>query len=135
MLLKLKTMRKLFIIAGIIVISAALVSCGGAEGEDPGQTYMPDMAYSRAYETYGYNSLPEDHDLKSRRAYYNGNPVAGTMARGDSYTFPIAGGDSGYLQAKTYQSPDAGNAVYTCTEKRSRAFIPDQLWYLPRHST
>lgn len=101
-------MRKFLIIAGIIGTSAAFVACGGARGEDPGETYMPDMAYSRAYETYGYNSLPEDHDLKSRRAYYNGNPVAGTVARGDAYTFPIAGGDSGYLQAKNYQSPMQG---------------------------
>lgn len=98
-------MKKIFVIAGFIGLTAAVVGCGGAEGDDPGRTYMPDMAYSRAYETYGYNSRPEDHDLKSRRAYYNGNPVAGTMARGDANTFPIASGDSGYQQSITYKSP------------------------------
>jgi len=98
-------MKKILVIAGFIGLTAAVVSCGGAEGDDPGRTYMPDMAYSRAYETYGYNSRPEEHDLKSRRAYYNGNPVAGTMARGDANTFPIASGDSGYQQSISYKSP------------------------------
>lgn len=84
---------------------AILTGCGGASGNDPGRTYMPDMAYSRAYEAYGYNSRPEEHDLKSRGAYYNGMPVAGTMARGDVASFPIAQGDSGYAQAKNFVMP------------------------------
>ncbi len=25
--------------------------------DDPGDIYMPDMNYSRAYETYGYNNV------------------------------------------------------------------------------
>lgn len=109
-------MKKLIVITLFFGITAAFISCGGAEGENPGQTYMPDMAYSRAYETYGYNSLPEEHDLKSRGAYYNGNPVAGTMARGDAYTFPIASGDSGYQQSISYQSPMQG-VTFTLAQK------------------
>ncbi|HEY0058481.1 MAG TPA: cytochrome c [Flavisolibacter sp.] len=105
-------MKKLAVITGILGITAAFVGCGGAKGEDPGEHYAPDMVYSRAYETYGYNSRPEDHDLKSRGAYYNGKPVAGTMARGDAFTFPIAEGDSGYQQSINYRSPMQG-VVYT----------------------
>ena len=112
-------MRKLLVITGLFGISAAIISCGGGKGENPGQTYMPDMAYSRAYETYGYNSLPEDHDLKKRGAYYNGNPVPGTIARGDAYTFPIASGDSGYQQAATYQSPMQGMTITPAQKKEA----------------
>lgn len=101
-------MKKLAIITGIIGITAAFTACDGANGNDPGDTYAPDMAYSRAYEAYGYNSRPEEHDLKSRGAHYNGSPVPGTMARGDAYTFPIAPGDSGYQQSITYRSPMQG---------------------------
>ncbi len=94
----------------VLMISVLLASviiftgCGGAHGENPGQVYMPDMSYSRAYETYGYNNLPEEHNLKSRGVYYNGSPVPGTMARGDVNSFPIVTGDSGYAQAASYKS-------------------------------
>lgn len=98
-------MKKVLIIVGMGAIGVMSTGCGGANGNDPGEIYMPDMAYSRAYETYNYNNSPEDHDLKSRGARYTGMPVAGTMARGDANTFPIGEGDSGYLKAATYQSP------------------------------
>jgi len=97
-------MKRLFIIAGILASSSGIISCEG-KGENPGRAYMPDMYYSRAYEAYGYNNMPEDHDLKSRGIYFNGNSVPGTMARGDESAFPIAAGDSGYAQAAAYRNP------------------------------
>jgi len=101
-------MKKLLAITGFLALGTGMISCGGANGNDPGQTYMPDMWYSRAYETYNYNMDEKDHDLKSRGAHYNGMPVSGTMARGDAFSFPIAEGDSGYARAATYPSPLAG---------------------------
>ena len=98
-------MKKLLAITGFLALGTGMISCGGAEGNNPGQAYMPDMWYSRAYETYNYNMDPKDHDLKSRGANYTGLPVRGTVARGDAFSFPIAEGDSGYVQAATYPSP------------------------------
>ena len=98
-------MKKLLAITGFLALGTGMISCGGAEGNNPGQAYMPDMWYSRAYETYNYNMDPKDHDLKSRGANYTGMPVRGTVARGDAFSFPIAEGDSGYVQAATYPSP------------------------------
>jgi mono/diheme cytochrome c family protein len=98
-------MKKVLAITGFLALGAGMISCGGANGKDQGQVYMPDMWYSRAYETYGYNSDPKDHDLKSRGAYYTGIPVRGTMARGDAFSFPAQEGDSGYVQAATLPSP------------------------------
>ncbi len=112
-------MKKLLVLTGIITITAAFISCGGGQGNDPGQTYMPDMAYSRAYETYGYNALPEEHDLEGRGAYYNGTQVPGTMARGDKYSFAIPSGDSGYLLSKSYTSPLASMTVTPAQKKEA----------------
>jgi len=112
-------MKKFLVVTGIITITAAFVSCGGGQGNDPGEVYMPDMAYSRAYETYGYNTLPEEHDLKARGAYYNGVQVPGTMARGDQSSFPIASGDSGYLQSKSFSSPLANMTITPAQKKEA----------------
>lgn len=99
-------MKKILILTGIVAATSAIVSCGGAKGGDPGEAYMPDMYYSRAYEAYGYNNLPEDHNLKSRGVYYTGTPVQGTRARGEAYTFPFAEGDSGYARSASYVRTD-----------------------------
>jgi len=104
-------MKKLLAITGFLALGTGMISCGGANGNDPGQAYMPDMWYSRAYETYNYNQNPETHDLKSRGATYTGMPVRGTMARGDAYSFPIEGGDSGYVKAAAFPSPLANTTL------------------------
>jgi mono/diheme cytochrome c family protein len=98
-------MKKILLLSVIASGILALASCGGASGNDPGRAYMPDMYYSRAYEAYGYNNTPEDHDLASRHAYYNAMPVPGTRARGDNFVSYMIPGDSGYARAASYPSP------------------------------
>ena len=44
-------MKKILIITGFIAVGIAMVSCGGTRRKS-GRAYMPDMAYSTAYETY-----------------------------------------------------------------------------------
>ena len=84
-------MRKFLIVSGIISLTALFVSCG-AGGNDPGRAYMPDMYYSRAYETYGYNDVGGEFDtLKARGIYYNGMPVPGSRARGESVSYQFRG--------------------------------------------
>lgn len=73
-----------FFIATLSISSLLLASCGGARGDNPGQAYMPDMYYSRAYESYGYNNVGGEYDsLRARGIHYNGMPVPGTVARGE----------------------------------------------------
>ena len=102
-------MKKYLIIAGIAAAGLSITGCGGGEGEDTGRAYMPDMYYSRAYEAYGYNNIDDYEKLKKKGVFYNGLPVAGTMARGDvaSYTLPAT--DSGYAMAVSLRNPK----VYT----------------------
>lgn len=82
-------MKKLSVIS-ILAVSGmlAVVSCG--DHKKPGKIYMPDMAYSRAYETYSVNPLFEDHQT-------NRTPVAGTVTRDQVLPFRIekdAAGDT-----------------------------------------
>ena len=116
-------MKKIGILTGIVAVCSAIVSCGGAKGEDPGQAYMPDMYYSRAYETYGYNNLAEDHDLKSRGVYYTGTQVPGTVARGDAFSLNMPAGDSGYAQAASYRRTDTATRTAAQMKEAERLYL------------
>lgn len=76
-------MKTLSIIAIVIVTVAAAQSCSDVK-RNPSRVYMPDMAYSRAYETYADHS-----NLKDSGIFYNARPVAGTVKRGDSMHYEI----------------------------------------------
>lgn len=70
----------------------------------PGRVYMPDMAYSRAYETYSNTS-----NLDSQGIHYDKMPVPGTIKRGELFPFPLAkdlGSDTtNYILAKQVPNP------------------------------
>jgi mono/diheme cytochrome c family protein len=61
---------------------------------------MPDMYYSRAYETYASTDA-----LKNEGVNYNSMPVAGTMARGDMLPYPFKNDSSGYAQSASVKNP------------------------------
>jgi mono/diheme cytochrome c family protein len=68
-------MKQLSIIAGIVLLMAVAESCSDVKREQ-NRVYMPDMAYSRAVETYSDYS-----HLKDSGIHYNATPVAGTIKR------------------------------------------------------
>jgi len=109
-------MNKLSIITSIAFI-ATLVSCDEVKRK-PNNVYMPDMAYSRAYETYADHS-----NLAEQGINYNNQPVAGTIARGEEMPFPLAkdkaGDTANYVAAKQIKSPvdSLTKAEYTETER------------------
>lgn len=95
-------MKKLSIIT---VLSAAvvIVSCSDVK-RTPGKVYMPDMAYSRAYETYADHS-----NLAEKGIHYTAMPVAGTISREEEMPFHLtkdAPGDStNYVASKLVKNP------------------------------
>jgi len=95
-------MKKLSIISGL-VLSVAVWSCSDVK-RSPSRIYAPDMAYSRAYETYASTA-----DLDSHGIRYNRLPVPGTIKRGELMPFPLpkdAAGDSvNYNLSKQVQNP------------------------------
>ena len=80
-----------------------LTSCSDVKRK-PGSVYMPDMAYSRAYETYADHS-----NLKEKGINYNAKPVEGTIARGMDMPFPLAkdkvGDTVNYFASKLVPNP------------------------------
>ncbi len=76
-------MKKLFIITIVIAGIGLVQSCSDIKRK-PSRVYMPDMAYSVAYETYADQSR-----LKDSGVFYNSTPVAGTVKRGDDVHYEI----------------------------------------------
>lgn len=62
-----------------VCAAAAMVSCSDIKRK-PNRVYMPDMAYSRAVETYSDHSY-----LNAEGIQYNARPVEGTVKRGEVY--------------------------------------------------
>lgn len=89
----------------IIVVLVALVawSCNDVR-RTPGRVYMPDMAYSRAVETY--SSLDTLH---AQGINYNAMPVPGTVKRGDFLPFSLPqdkqGDSTNYVLSKQIVNP------------------------------
>jgi mono/diheme cytochrome c family protein len=96
-------MNKLSIITVLAVSAAVIVSCSDVKRK-PGSVYMPDMAYSRAYETYADHS-----NLAEKGINYNNMPVAGTISREEEMPFPLTkdvpGDTSHYAASKLIKSP------------------------------
>ncbi|HEV7781140.1 MAG TPA: c-type cytochrome [Chitinophagaceae bacterium] len=94
-------MKKIWIISACAVI-VILASCSKVR-RNPGRAYMPDMAYSRAYETY---SSTEKLKEKYPTINYNSMPVAGTIARGDMLQiYPYHNDSLGYVQSASVKNP------------------------------
>ena len=76
------------VIITVVVISAS--SCDSKR--QPGKIYMPDMVYSRAYETYAERDdsvFTMDITNVGKKIFYNNLPVAGTIKRGELFPFSV----------------------------------------------
>ena len=95
-------MNKLTIIT-VLAFLAVIISCSNVKRK-PGSVYMPDMAYSRAYETYADHS-----NLAEKGINYNNRPVTGTISREEEMPFHIPkdvpGDTTHYAASKLVKSP------------------------------
>jgi len=96
-------MTKRFKQIGIIKVTLglplviALISCH--DKREPGRVYMPDMAYSRAYEAYAPNTLKQDG------INYINYPVDGTIRRGDLFAYTLPNDSNGFKMAAEIKDP------------------------------
>jgi mono/diheme cytochrome c family protein len=103
-------MKKLLIIVGCVTLVAVLVSCSDKR-RSTGRAYMPDMSYSRAYETYAaldtakFTSVRDNWDKDGHKIYYTAKPVIGTMAQGDLRPYENHNDSTGYAASATVKSP------------------------------
>jgi len=73
--------RSTIVFCGLAALLIAAIGCSDVK-RTPGKVYMPDMAYSRAYETYSANPVFADGRTSQ-------GPVAGTVKRGEEYPVHI----------------------------------------------
>jgi mono/diheme cytochrome c family protein len=98
------------VIISLFVGVIFLLACGDGVKRTPGRVYMPDMMYSRAYETYALTE-EQKQQLAKQGIFYNAMPVPGTIKRGLDFTFRIpkdkAGDSTNYIASRQIKSPIA----------------------------
>lgn len=99
--------KKIFIFSMVLTTGIIIVSCSDIKRK-PGRVYMPDMAYSRAYETYSVTTEDKEALLKKGINFSN-IPVAGTIKRGDLFHFLLEkdkeGDSTNYVASKLVRNP------------------------------
>ncbi len=99
--------RSTIVFCGLAAMLLAVAGCSDVK-RTPGKVYMPDMANSRAYETYSVN--PVFADGRTSQA-----PVAGTVKRGEEYPVHMEmdklGDTANYYASRSVPNPiDSLNA-------------------------
>jgi len=101
-------MKKILVIAFIVISAGA---CNNVK-RTPGAVYMPDMAYSRAIETFAVldsTQFTDDSNHTDDRIFYDALPVNGTIARGEELPFPYTkdapGDTTNYIASKQVVNP------------------------------
>ncbi len=104
-------MMKKLISISILSGTLLLAACNDVRRE-PGHVYMPDMAYSRAYETYDARDstkFTENATHPGDKIFYDNMPVTGTVARGEEIPFSFAkdmqGDTTNYYASRQVQNP------------------------------
>ena len=95
--------KKILILSGVIGVTVAFTACG--DHRSPGRAYMPDMTYSRAYETYAPTAERLANSEADGDPFYNNKPVAGTVARGEMVSYQLPNDSAGYAQSFTVPNP------------------------------
>ena len=92
------------ILAAVIIV---VTSCDNKR--KPGKIYMPDMTYSRAYESYAvHDSTKFTLDASKKGGsmiYYDSKPVAGTIKRGELFPYTLPNDSNGYKMSGTVKNP------------------------------
>ena len=91
----------------VIILTLFNTACNSVK-RNPGKIYMPDMTYSRAYETSATTEAQKQEMLK-HGIHYNNTPVPGTIKRGEMFPFTLTkdaiGDSANYVASKQVQNP------------------------------
>lgn len=91
-------MKRITYLTAIATLIVTVSSCDSKR--QPGKVYMPDMAYSRAYETYAaHDSLIFTTNMfdAGHKIYYNSLPVSGTVKRGELFPYTVPNDSNGLI--------------------------------------
>lgn len=108
-------MKRIKLFTAFTIVSAVLTLAGcRAGGDNTGRAYMPDMAYSRAVESYSLldsTKFTTDHNRLGQEIYYNSKPVEGTI-------------DTGTLQAFLAPLSDSVGGLYAVSNATKNPLPP-----------
>ncbi|MCX6313409.1 MAG: cytochrome c [Sphingobacteriales bacterium] len=93
-------MKRTTYITAILITTVMVIVSSCDSKRQPGKIYMPDMAYSRAYETYAERNdsiFTTDADKKGDKIFYNNMPVTGTIQRGELFPFTVPNDSNGLI--------------------------------------
>lgn len=103
-----QVMKKHTIIIVLSVIAGFTLMTGCDNKRKPGKIYMPDMTYSRAYETYAEHDstiFTTDAINPDGKIFYNSKPVNGTIQRGELFPYTLQNDTNGYAMSAQVKNP------------------------------
>lgn len=86
----------------------AVVFIGCKDKRSTGSAYMPDMAYSRGYETYASRDssiFTADPNDAGHKIFYNNMPPAGTIKRGELFPYALTQDTANYILSAKVINP------------------------------
>ena len=110
-------MKKFCILTAFMATVVAMISCNNVR-RSPGRAYMPDMSYSRAYETYATTEA-----LDKAGVHYTARPVEGTVARGDMYAYTLKNDSTGYVQSASNKNPLIADSIAIDMKEAERLYL------------
>jgi mono/diheme cytochrome c family protein len=99
-------MKRINFLTLAAVVAVFISSCKGKT--EPGKIYMPDMAYSRAVETYAQmdsTRFTTDISDLGDKIYYNAKPVNGTVQKGELFAYTLPNDSAGYALSAQVKNP------------------------------
>jgi hypothetical protein len=102
-------MKKSTYINTVLITALVVVLISSCDNKrEPGKIYMPDMAYSRAVETYApldSNLFTSDPAQAGGKIFYNQMPVKGTFERGQISEYSLPNDSAGYAMSAQIKNP------------------------------
>ena len=93
----------------LLVAAVALMASSCKDKRHPGSIYMPDMAYSRTFETYSeLDSLKFTSDIHNKggnKIFFNEMPAPGTIKRGELFPYTLPNDSNGYKMSAGVPNP------------------------------
>ena len=101
-------MKRLTYISAILMTAIiAITSCH--DKRSPGRIYMPDMTYSRAYESYAERDSTKFTMDPTKKGgsmiFFDNRPASGTIKRGELFPYTLPNDSNGYKMSATVKNP------------------------------
>jgi mono/diheme cytochrome c family protein len=101
-------MKRIKLLTAILILATVVFSSCGDDKRTPGKIYMPDMAYSRAVETYTLLDSAKFTDNPAnlgKEIFYNRRPVDGTIGVGEMFPYTLTDDSAGYAMSAQIKNP------------------------------